>query len=70
MPVMREPQPEPQPAPILAVDGRKRRAEDRRLAAKYKQVEAQIVKNRNAALDAATTRLLANPELAMKFLNS
>jgi hypothetical protein len=67
--VVPEPTMEPQPQPVL-VDRRMRRAEDRRLIAKYKQVDAQIVKNQNASLDAATDRLLSNPDLAMKFLNS
>ncbi|HTE46332.1 MAG TPA: hypothetical protein VK636_13855 [Gemmatimonadaceae bacterium] len=61
-PVVQEPAPQP-------IDARMRRAENRRLAAKYKQVDASIVKNKNASLDAATDRLLSNRELASKFLN-
>jgi hypothetical protein len=58
-----------EPSPIL-VDARLRRAEDRRLAAKYKQVDAQLVKQQSKSLDAATARLLANPDLAARFLAS
>jgi hypothetical protein len=60
---------EPGPEPII-VDARMRRIEDRRLNAKYKQVDAQIVKAKNKSLDAATDRLLANPDLAASFLAS
>ena len=66
MPVMRE----PEPAQPLVVDGRMRRVENRRLVLKYKQVDSQIVKAKNKSLDAATDRLLENPDLAMKFLAS
>jgi hypothetical protein len=67
MPVVKDPTMEPQP--VLAVDGRMRRVENRRLATKYQQVEASIMRNRNASLNAATDRLLSNPDLAIKFLN-
>ena len=63
--------PEPhdlEPAPILAVDGRLRRIEDRRLIRTYRHVDRQIVKHRNRSLDAATDRLLAHPDLAQQFL--
>ena len=64
-------EPEPQGRePILAVDGRLRRIEDRRLMRTYRRVDRQIVKNRNRALDAATDRLLAHPDLAHQFLAS
>jgi hypothetical protein len=64
-----EPAVEPMPEPIV-VDGRMRRIENRRLIQKYKQVDAQIVKARNKSLDAATDRLLSNPDVASKFLAS
>jgi hypothetical protein len=54
--------------PVLVVNPQLRQIEDRRLIAKYKQVDKQIVKAKNKSLDAATDRLLANPDLAMKFL--
>jgi hypothetical protein len=58
---------EPEPMPItVAVPARA--AEDKRLAAKYKQVEQQIVKSQKASLDLATDRLMANPDLAAKFV--
>lgn len=69
MPVTREPVMEPSPEPLV-VDAGMRRAENRRLARKYKQVEARILKRTSKSLDAATDRLMANPDLAMKFLAS
>ncbi len=68
MPVTREPVIEPEPSTPILVDAGMRRAEDRRLIARYKQVDRQIVKGTRKSLDAATDRLLANPDLAMKFL--
>lgn len=58
---MREPQP-------LVVDKSRRAEEDRRLAAKYRQVDASIAKASRSSLDAATDRLMANPSLARRFL--
>jgi hypothetical protein len=68
MPVTNEPVMEPS-QPIL-VDARMRRIENRRLIQKYKSVDKQIVKNKSKSLDAATDRLMSNPDLALKFLNS
>jgi hypothetical protein len=45
-------------------------SEDARLRAKYKQVDAQIVRNRAASLDAATDRLMKNSTLAWKLLGA
>lgn len=60
---------EQEPMPIkVAVPARK--VEDQRLAAKYKQVERQIVRSQRASLDIATDRLMANPDLASQFLRS
>jgi hypothetical protein len=71
MPVTITPDPRIEPVDDpLVVDARMRRIEDRRLAAKYKQVDARIVKDTNKSLDAATDRLMANPSLAMTFLSS
>ncbi|MDQ3369042.1 MAG: hypothetical protein M3680_26765 [Myxococcota bacterium] len=50
------------------VDRRLRRAEDRRLTAKYKQVDRAIVRQARASLDAAVERLLQHPELAAQLL--
>jgi hypothetical protein len=58
-----------EPAP-LAVAPPARAVEDQRLAAKYKQVEQQIVRAQRASLDVATDRLMANPDLAAQFLRS
>lgn len=69
MSVTDEPTMEPAPQPII-VNARARRLENRRLFIKYKQVDARIVKSKNKSLDAATDRLLANPDLAIKFLDS
>ncbi|MEJ7601321.1 MAG: hypothetical protein WKG01_25680 [Kofleriaceae bacterium] len=46
----------------------KRTAEDRRLAKKYLQVDAQIVKHRERSLDRATDRLMQRPDLAARLL--
>jgi hypothetical protein len=70
MPITNDPVLEPDPGQIVQVNARMRRIEDRRLTAKYKQVDARIVKSKTKSLDAATDLLLANPDLAMKFLNS
>jgi hypothetical protein len=56
-----------EPAPVL-VDAKLRSAEDVRLAAKYKQVDARIVKQQQKSLDVATDRLLAHPDLVASFL--
>lgn len=58
-----------EPEPVVAVDPALRKREDARLRAKYKQVEAQIVKHAAASLDAATDRLMKNPALAAQLLN-
>ena len=68
MPVMREPRPEPT-APIL-VDAKLRKAEDARLAAKYKTVTKQIVKSQDKSLDKATDRLMKNRELAWQLIDA
>lgn len=52
------------------VDQGLRKREDDRLRAKYKVVEAQILKNAARSLDAATDRLMKNPTLARQLLNS
>jgi len=52
------------------VDNGMRNREDARLRAKYKQVEAQIVKNAALSLDAATDRLMKNPALAQSLLGA
>jgi hypothetical protein len=62
-----EPMGEP---PVLAVDPAKRKAEDARLLAKYKQVDAQIVKHAKSSLDKATDRLMKNPALAFAMLDA
>jgi hypothetical protein len=63
-PVMDEPGNQP-----LAVDPILRRNENRRLAMKYKAVEASIARDTKKSLDAATDRLMANPDLATSFLS-
>jgi hypothetical protein len=60
MPVMRE---EPVVNPNL------RMAEDARLRAKYKQVEAMIAKNHQKSIDSATDRLMKNQVLAWALVN-
>lgn len=68
MPVADEPAVEPQPEPVL-VNRRLRRAEDRRLAATYRRVERQLVKNAAKSLDRAVDRLMAHPDLARQLLD-
>ena len=61
MPVYRE-------QPVVEPDLRS--AENQRLMRKYKQVEAQIVRNQKKSLDVAVDRLMKNPALAWSFVNS
>lgn len=58
---------EPEPMPVK-VAAPARKAEDQRLAARYKQVEQQIVRDARSSLDTATDRLMAHPDLAAQFL--
>jgi hypothetical protein len=69
---VRQPMPVEPADPILAngVDPKLRRAENARLKATYKQVEAMIIKQQRQSLDAATDRLMENPMLAWSFLQS
>ena len=70
--MVRQPQPRepmPTPEPIL-VDATLRKAEDVRLTRRYKQVDAMIVKNRKASIEQAVDRLMKNPELAWKLINT
>lgn len=59
-------EPQPEPSPIVAVEPNLRRAEDLRLAARYRQVEAMIVGNQAASLELAVDRLMARPALARR----
>ncbi len=61
-------EPSIEPGPV-AVDPTLRKNEDARLRAKYQQVEAQIKRSTDASLNAATDRLMRNPDLALAFLN-
>ena len=54
--------------PEVSADLRELATEDERLIAKYKEVEAQIVKDTDKSLDVATDRLMASPDLARRFL--
>ncbi len=67
MPVMRKPT---EPAPSVLVDARKRKAEDARLRAVYKKVDAQIVKHAAKSLDLATDRLMNNQQLAWQLVDA
>jgi hypothetical protein len=55
---------------VVSIDPAKRKAEDARLMAKYRQVDAAIVKHQQASLDKATDRLMKNPTLAWQLLAS
>jgi hypothetical protein len=59
----------PEPSPIL-VDADLRKAEDLRLARRYKQVDAMIEKNTKVSIEAAVDRLMKNRTLAWKLLDS
>ncbi|MBA3393772.1 MAG: hypothetical protein H0T89_14080 [Deltaproteobacteria bacterium] len=63
-------EPSLEPAQPIVVDARLRRLENRRLIAKYRQVDARIVKQQRRSLDAAVDRLMAKPRLAARFLAS
>jgi hypothetical protein len=67
MPVMRA---EPSPVITATVDAKKRKVEDVRLAAKYKQVEKQLVKNQKKSLDKAVDRLMKHQDLAWQLIGS
>jgi hypothetical protein len=58
-----------EPAPIK-VAAPARAAENQRLAARYQEVEKQIVRARRTSLDLATDRLMASPDLAAQFLSN
>jgi hypothetical protein len=55
--------------PTRVVDAGLRKREDARLVAKYRQVDALIVKHEQASLDRATDRLMKHPELAWSLLD-
>jgi hypothetical protein len=60
---------EPEPDQPRIVDARMRAAENQRLIAVYKSVDAMIVKNAKASIDIAIDRLMGQPGLAFKFVN-
>lgn len=66
---VRQRQPQVEPSPIL-VDADLRKAEDLRLARRYTEVDAMIVKNTKRSIDAAVDRLMKNHALAWKLLES
>jgi len=59
----------PEPSPVL-VDANLRKAEDLRLARRYKQVNAMIAKNTKVSIEVAVDRLMKNHALAWKLLDS
>ena len=63
-PVVRRPPLESRPSPIVEIDPALRRAEDLRLARKYREIEAMLVRNQQASLELAVDRLMAHPALA------
>lgn len=65
MPVVQEPGTDP-----VIVDGPMRRTEDQRLRARYKQVEAMLIRNQRTSLELAVDRLMASPVLAWSLVNS
>jgi hypothetical protein len=66
-PVSRQPVFEPeQPTPV---DPDMRSAENQRLMAKYRQVDAMLVKNQKKSIELAVDRLMAHPDLAAQLLS-
>jgi len=63
------PEPQPAPAPVV-VDRNLRNAENLRLARKYREVEAMLVKNQSASIELAVDQLMAKPSLARKLARS
>ncbi|NVB84793.1 MAG: hypothetical protein HOV81_40865 [Kofleriaceae bacterium] len=62
-PVMRE-----QPVEPILVDAKLRKAEDKRLVAKYRAVDKMLVKNQKKSLDLATAKLMSHPQLAWQLV--
>ncbi len=59
-----------EPSMPILVDADLRKAEDIRLARRYQQVDAMIVKNTKLSIDAAVDRLMKNRALAWKLIDS
>jgi hypothetical protein len=55
---------------VVRIDPKKRQSETARLLAKYRDVDAAIVKHQTSSLDQATDRLMKNPALARQLLGS
>ncbi|HEU0035503.1 MAG TPA: hypothetical protein VFQ53_33060 [Kofleriaceae bacterium] len=69
MPVTDEPRIQPKPEePVINVA--KRKAEDARLLARYRTVDAMIVKNQKRSLDTAVDRLMEHPTLAWQLIDN
>jgi hypothetical protein len=62
-PVMRE-----EPAEPNLVDEKLRKAEDKRLVAKYRAIDKMLVKNQKTSLDLATEKLMSHPQLAWQLV--
>jgi hypothetical protein len=62
-------EPRPEPAKPVLVDATLRKAEDARLRAKYRAVEAMIMKSTSKSLDLATDRLMKHPSLAWQLVD-
>jgi hypothetical protein len=58
------------PTPQVAIDARKRRAEDARLAKRYADVTRELVDNEQRSLDRATDRLMKNLPLASRLISA
>ena len=67
-PVTRGPRPHPIERP-LPIDGNLRAAETARLAKGFAQVDAQLVKDQKASIEAAVTRLMKKPQLAWQLID-
>ena len=68
MPVVRPTMPE-QPDHRVAIDARLRKAEDARLLARYRQVDAMLARNQRASLELAVDRLMKHQQLAWTLID-
>ncbi|MBS1118159.1 MAG: hypothetical protein H6Q90_387 [Deltaproteobacteria bacterium] len=69
-PVSNRPVMQPEPDDPVLVDAGMRRREDQRLLAKYRQVDARIVKDQKQSIELAVDRLMKRPDLARQLLGS
>ncbi len=69
MPISTHPRMQPDPADPVTVDAAMRKREDQRLLAKYRRVEAKIMKDEKQSLDFAVDHLMKHPDLAWSLID-